>query len=229
VLTHVASVLDDATLKEKIADVVAEEVKYLRFVGLDAVAGRYATQKLLAGVVRLISEMGQDPAHALRLRFNNFMVGFADRLVSDAALRAKADLIWQELLAHPELARYLHQLWAEMVAWAHSDLRQPQGIVQGLVAQAVQHVGAQLQNNGALQQWLGQQLARTVQEAMASVRFAVSDYIVARVAQWDAQEMAHELEQHVGRDLQFIRINGTLVGGLVGLFIYSATEFFRHV
>jgi uncharacterized membrane-anchored protein YjiN (DUF445 family) len=48
------------------------------------------------------------------------------------------------------------------------------------------------------------------------------------VAQWDAQDMAHELEQHIGRDLQFIRINGTLVGGLVGLLIYSATEFFRH-
>jgi uncharacterized membrane-anchored protein YjiN (DUF445 family) len=228
VLVHVAGLLDDATLKEKIADVVAEEVKYLRFVGLEAVAGRYATEKLLAGVVRLVTEMGQDPAHALRLRFNGFMVGFADRLASNAALRAKVDTIWQELLAHPELQRYLHQLWADMVAWARSDVQQPVGIVQERVAEAVQHLGAQLLDNAPLQQWLAQQLVQTTQDVMASVRAAVSDYIVARVAQWDAQDMAHELEQHIGRDLQFIRINGTLVGGLVGLLIYSATEFFRH-
>jgi uncharacterized membrane-anchored protein YjiN (DUF445 family) len=227
VLQHLSVVLDDDVLKEKMADVVADEVKYLRFVGLDAVAGRYATSKIVAGIVKLVTDMGQDPEHSLRLRFNRFMLAFADRLQSDDALKGQGETIKQELLAHPQFAQYLHTLWSEMVNWTRHDLGQESSLLQERIASAVQHLAQQLTTDTAMQQWLNQQLLHTVSALTEPVRCGVHHYIVARVAQWNAVDMAQELENNIGRDLQFIRINGTLVGGLAGLLIYSLTEIFR--
>ena len=75
-LQQLAHMLDDETIKVAIAEVVATEVKYLRFVGLDSVAGRYATEKMVSGVVRLAGEMGADPQHPLRVRFDDFVASF---------------------------------------------------------------------------------------------------------------------------------------------------------
>ncbi len=227
VLGHLGEALDDEALKEKMADVLADEVKYLRFVGLDAVAGRYATRKMVAGVVKLVGEMSLDVEHPLRLRFNRFMLAFADRLQSDPVLRDKGEMIKQELLAHPQLVHYLDTLWHDMVNWTQTDLAQSHSVLQGLMTKAAQHLSVELGANTALQQWFNAQFERCVSGLVEPSKTAVHHYIVARVAEWDAGEMAQELEQSIGRDLQFIRINGTLVGGLVGLLIYSLTQFAR--
>ena len=97
-----------AAVGVEVAEVVAIEVKYLRFVGLDHVAGRYATEKMVAGVVRLVGEMGADPAHPLRVRFDEFVATLIGRLKDDPALRVKGEVLKAELLAHPALADYLH-------------------------------------------------------------------------------------------------------------------------
>ena len=90
-LLQLAHVLDDESIKAEVAEVVAAEVKYLRFVGLDSVAGRYATEKMVAGVVRLVGEMGADPAHPLRLRFDEFVAASSARLQDDPELRVKGE------------------------------------------------------------------------------------------------------------------------------------------
>src|SRR5947209_496080 len=111
VLQQLAHMLDDDAVKQAIAEVVAVEVKYLRFVGLDHVAGRYATEKMVAAVVRLVGEMGADPRHPLRTRFDDFVADFVVRLQDDETLRAKGEALKAELLAHPTVATYLHGLW----------------------------------------------------------------------------------------------------------------------
>jgi len=88
-LLQLARMLDDETIKAEVAEVVAAEVKYLRFVGLDNVAGRYATKKMVSGVVRLVGEMGSDPEHPLRVRFDEFVAEFIGRLHDDPELRMK--------------------------------------------------------------------------------------------------------------------------------------------
>ena len=82
-LQQLAHTLDDETIKAEVAEVIAAEVKYLCFVGLGNVAGRYATEKTVAGVVRLVGEMGADPNHPLRLRFDEFAAFFIERLKDD--------------------------------------------------------------------------------------------------------------------------------------------------
>jgi len=211
------------------ADVVASEVRYLRFVGLDAVAGRYATGKMVSGVVKLLNEMGADPAHPLRQRFDVFMTDFAQRLKSDPLLRDKGEAIKRELLAHPQLGHYLQGLWSDALGWTRDDLARPDSVVRDRVALATQRLGEQLARDPAMLGWIDRQLTAAAPALIDRYREDIRRYIVARVREWNADEMTRELERNIGRDLQFIRINGTLVGGLVGLAIHAATELARSL
>ena len=229
VLLQLARMLDDETIKAEVAEVVAAEVKYLRFVGLDNVAGRYATEKMVSGVVRLIGEMGSDPEHPLRARFDEFVAEFIGRLQDDPELRMKGEAIKQELLAHPALSGYLHGLWSQMIVWMQSDLVAADSILRGQVVLGTRSLGEKLGADAAMQGWINEQIRTAAPRWIERYREDIRQYIVARVGDWNAAEMTNELERNIGRDLQFIRINGTLVGGLVGLAIYSATQLAHHL
>jgi len=228
-LRKLAAMLDDATLKAQMSEVVATEVRYLRFVGLDDVAGRYATAKLVAGVIRLIGEMAEDPEHPLRLQFDEFVAGFIVRLKEDPELRARVEAIKHDMLAQPALAAYLQGLWGELVGWLRADLARDDSMLRQRAAAAIQRVGEKLQLDTAMQGWINEQLLLAAPRWIERYREDIRLYIIARVGDWNAREMTHELERNIGRDLQFIRVNGTLVGGLVGLLIHAATQLAQRV
>ena len=227
VLQQLAHLLDDETIKSQIAEVVAKEVKYLRVVGLDHVAGRYATEKIVAGVVRLVAEMGADPGHPLRLRLDAFVTSFVDQLKDDPEVRAKGEAIKLELLAHPALTTYLQGLWSEMIEWLRGDLRRDASSLRSQVALGARALGDKLAADASMQAWINEQIVDAAPRWIERYREDIRRYIVARVSEWNSAEMTNELERNIGRDLQFIRINGTLVGGLVGLGIYTATQLAR--
>ena len=223
-LLQLARMLDDETIKAEVAEVVAAEVKYLRFVGLDHVAGRYATEKMVSGVVRLVGEMGSDPMHPLRVRFDDFVAEFIGRLQSDSELRVRGEAIKRELLAHPALSDYLHGLWSQTIAWMQTDLAAADSTLRGQVALGTRSLGEKLGADVAMQGWINEQIRTAAPRWIDRYREDIRQYIIGRVGDWNAAEMTNELERNIGRDLQFIRINGTLVGGLVGLAIHSATQ-----
>ncbi len=224
ILRQLALMLDDESIKAEVADVVAAEVKYLKVVGLDNVAGRYATEKMVAGMVRLVGEMGADPAHPLRLRFDEFVAGFIDRLKDDPDVRLRGESIKQEMLAHPALSAYLQGLWSETIAWVQGDLGSEGSTIREQAMLGTRSLGEKLLADAAMRDWINEQLQIAAPRWIERYREDIRRYIVARVGDWNAAEMTRELELNIGRDLQFIRINGTLVGGLVGLAIYSATR-----
>ena len=226
-LRQLGHVLDDETLKHEVAEVVAREVKYLRFVGLHHAAGRFATEKMVAGVVRLVAEMGEDAGHPLRVRFDAFMADFIRDLKHDPAMHEKGERLKQELLSHPQLAQYLHGLWTQVIEWTRQDLASDRSALRERVADATRGLGEQLQKDDAMRAWIDGQLLATAPRWIERYREDIRAYIVSRVAEWNADEMTSELERNIGRDLQFIRINGTLVGGLAGLVIHAVTEALR--
>jgi uncharacterized membrane-anchored protein YjiN (DUF445 family) len=202
-------------------------VKYLRFVGLDTVAGRYATAKMVAGIMRLVGEMAEDPAHPLRLQFDEVMASFVQRLKADPALRERVEAAKQDLLSSPTLATYLQGVWTSMVDWMRGDLDQPESRLRARAAEAIRLLGERLQGDLGMQAWINEQLMAAAPRWIERYREDIRGYIVARVREWNAEEMTGELERNIGRDLQFIRVNGTVVGGLVGLGIYTVTQLMR--
>jgi len=228
-LRKLAVLLDTEELKARIAEIIAAEVKYLRFVGLDNVAGRYATTKMVTGVIRLIGEMAEDPAHPLRAEFDAFMADLIVRLQDDAALRKRVEEMRDQLLANPALGAYLLSLWSDIVRWLQADLDRDASVLRAQVSTAIRMVGERLQADTDMQAWINEQLLSAAPKWIERYREDIRRYIVTRVGDWNTEEMTHELERNIGRDLQFIRINGTLVGGLVGLAIHTATELARSV
>ncbi|MFV0678913.1 DUF445 domain-containing protein [Ottowia sp.] len=224
VLVQVAKLLGEERLQEAITDAIAREIKALKLVGLDQVAARLATRKVVVIVAKTIIEMADDPQHDLRLRFDDTVVGFIDRLQRDDALRARGERLRDELLAHPALMRYVDDLWANLLAWLQNDLARADSTIRQRITEAAQTLGERLAADAGLKDWINGEIQRLVPPLIERYRDDIARYIVARVAAWDAHEMTDEMERHIGRDLQFIRINGTLVGGLVGLLIHALTQ-----
>ncbi|MGJ7485924.1 DUF445 domain-containing protein [Variovorax sp. LT2P21] len=224
VLTQVAEVMQGETVQEHITEAIAREIKTLRYVGLDQVAARAATRKIVSALVHTLGDVAAEPGHPLRLRFDGFMADFVERLKSDPEFYARGETIRAELLAHPALTDYLHGLWDTLLAWLHDDLARDDSTIRRRIATLAGSMGERLQQDEAFRRWINEQITEAAPVAIARYREDIRRYIVERVAQWNAEEMTDELERHIGRDLQFIRVNGTLVGGLVGLLIHTVTQ-----
>jgi len=227
VLRQLAQLLQDEDLRDRIAGAVAAEVKYLRYVGLDVVAGELVAKKMVAGVARLIGELGEDPQHELRQRFDGFMARTIERLKEDPAVRRRGEEIRHELLQHPTVGAYLQGLWGEVLAWLQADLAREGSTLRARVADGALSLGARLAADAPMRQWINDQVMAAAPQAIARYREDIRRYIALRVDAWDTGEMTRELERSIGRDLQFVRLNGTLVGGLIGLAIFSLTEWLR--
>jgi uncharacterized membrane-anchored protein YjiN (DUF445 family) len=227
VLVQVAHVVEGDEVQERITEAIAREIKALRYVGLDQVAARVATRKIVDAVARTIGELAADPAHPLRLRFDGFMGGFIERLKTDPEFRRRGEAIRAELQAHPALGDYLHGLWSELLAWLHGDLAKDDSSIRRRIVAMAGTLGARLRADEAMRRWINEQIMDAAPRAIERYREDIRRYIIERVAEWNADEMTVELERNIGRDLQFIRVNGTLVGGLVGLAIHTATELLK--
>jgi uncharacterized membrane-anchored protein YjiN (DUF445 family) len=107
------------------------------------------------------------------------------------------------------------------------DLAAPRSTLREQVALGARSLGEKLGADAAMREWINEQIRTAAPRWIDRYREDIRQYIVARVGDWNATEMTNELERNIGRDLQFIRINGTLVGGLVGLAIHSATQLAR--
>ena len=243
VLAQVVKLIEGDEIQERMTDAIAREIKTLRYVGLDQMAARLATRKIVSALARTLNDIAAHPhadtaadaadgttpvgPHPLRLRFDRFMDDFIVRLKLDPEFRRRGEQIRAELMAHPALGNYLHGLWGELLAWFDADLAHPRSTIALRVEKMAGALGTRLQSDEAIRCWINEQIVAAAPLAIERYREDIRLYIVERVDEWNVDEMTHELERNIGRDLQFIRINGTLVGGLVGLAIHIITQWLR--
>lgn len=222
-LLQLARLLGEDAVQDTISEAIAREVRALKYVGLDQVAARLATRKVVAIVARTIIDMAEDPQHELRLRFDHVAASFARRLRHDPALHARGERLKAELLASPAVSRYVNALWDELLDWLQADMARADSRLHQRIVQAAHTLGERLAADAPMRAWINGQLQAAAPALIDRWREDIRRYITDRVNAWDASQMSQELERHIGRDLQFIRINGTLVGGLVGLLIHALT------
>ncbi|QNK71568.1 DUF445 domain-containing protein [Variovorax sp. PAMC26660] len=227
VLQQVAGLLEGEQMQAHITEAIAREIKTLRYVGLDQVAAKLATRKIVAAVAHTIGELAAEPDHPMRKRFDHFVDDFVVRLKLDPEFQQRGEQIRAELIAHPALGDYLHGLWGELLAWLHDDLGRGNSTIRQRIASMTGALGTRLQADEPIRRWINEQIEAAAPLAIERYREDIRHYIEERVGEWNAQEMTLELERNIGRDLQFIRINGTLVGGLVGLLIHTVTQLLR--
>ncbi|WP_239142738.1 DUF445 domain-containing protein [Variovorax sp. WS11] len=223
-LAQVAAAVEGEEVQVQITEAIAREIRALRYVGLDQVTARMATRKVVSAAARTVAEMVGDPAHPMRQRFDAYMQEFVHKLKTDPEFQRRGEAIRAELQAHPAIGEYLHGLWSELLGWLHEDLAKSDSAIRQRIVAMAGTLGARLEADEAMRRWINEQIVDAAPRTIERYREDIRRYIVERVGQWNAEEMSVELEKHIGRDLQFIRVNGTLVGGLVGLLIHSITQ-----
>ncbi len=174
-----------------------------------------------SGVQRFLSEVAENPDHPMRETFDERLAVLADQLARSPSMRARADQLKEELIEHPAVRDWSSTMWADIKRelLAHAD--DPDSDLRRRLTEAVTDLGARLRDDPDLQARVDGWIASTAVEAVERSRGEVGEVISSTVARWDATEATNRIELQVGRDLQFIRINGTVVGGLAGLVIYS--------
>ena len=177
--------------------------------------------KIFTAVSSFLDDVGHDPDHEIRASVDTRVVAFADRLRADPELLAKGEALKEEMLDHPEVRRWIDSLWTEAKRGMISAADDPQSELRVRLVNSLQQLGSRLAADPELQakidRWVSDALAYLVE----NYRTEVSDIIASTVAKWDGESTAEKMELQVGRDLQFIRINGTIVGGLAGFVIHA--------
>lgn len=169
----------------------------------------------------------RNPGHELRRSATRFLFEFADDLQHDPATIAKADAVKEQLMAREEVANAAATAWRtlkRMVLDGPDGLADPSGALRTRVAATVVAVGESLRDKAELRDKVDNWIVRAAQHLVAHYGVEITAIITETIERWDAAEASRRIELHVGRDLQFIRINGTVVGSLAGLVIYTIAE-----
>ena len=174
---------------------------------------------------RLIADIAADPDHDLRRQLDARLTRLAGDLQTSPELRRRGQELARELLAQPALRTWVASVWTDVKADVRAQAAVPGSPVRQRLAAAVAAAGARLQGDPGLS-------ARLDQAAVAGARYAteqmgdeMAGLITTTISHWDAEETTDRLELLLGPDLQFIRINGTIVGGLAGLALHAFSEF----
>lgn len=194
--------------------------------GVRTKLGNYVADKFVRRVSQLVHDVGTQPAHPFHAKFRAQLDAKITALKSSPEYLAKGEAIKQDLLDHPALRNYAGEIWAALEAWVLADVAQPDSQIRTHLEGLIRGLGEALQSDGELREKLNEQLRGGLVTLAEANRDFVADFIRETVAKWDAEDLCRNLEAEVGRDLQFIRINGTVVGGLVGLLLHLITRLF---
>ena len=189
----------------------------VRLAGLD----ERLADAILNGLRKLIVDVSEDRLHPIRLKAEEGLAELAHRLQHDPELRAKVEAMKVEVIANPAVSAWIDRLWEAGRTALLNATRDPDRLMEGRFGEALRQLGATLQREPALKRAINQFTRRAVVGAVASYGDALVSLVSVTVRSWDAGTITDRLEGAVGRDLQYIRINGTVVGGTVGLVIHT--------
>jgi uncharacterized membrane-anchored protein YjiN (DUF445 family) len=184
-------------------------------------------EKIISRAEETLRAMNADPHHELRRQFHRAMQDFIQNLRTSPEYRAKAESLRDELLGHPVVRQYFSSLWSDVKAMIIDDVEQPDSAIRRQLERSIVTFGEKMLNDNELRNRLNTWIQTLVQTIIAARRNEIASLIADTVKNWDGDTMSERIELYVGKDLQYIRINGTVVGGLVGLCIYAISQLFR--
>jgi uncharacterized membrane-anchored protein YjiN (DUF445 family) len=188
-----------------------------RLIALDA----RASDALISAIEDTLRQIAEQPDHPARRRITEMLHKLSDDLQHSGELRAKVERVVSDLLAHPAVAKYFSELWRALKASLRAA--EPHSTARDALAGGIERFGAALLEDPAVLDTLNRRLRALLTEVSGRHGRDVGALISETIRSWDTRTVVEKLEQNVGADLQYIRINGTIIGGLIGLAIHQAT------
>jgi uncharacterized membrane-anchored protein YjiN (DUF445 family) len=187
-------------------------------------ADGYLLRKIVASTVSFIEEAKVQPDHPLRLEFDRFVAGFADRLRQSPDYARRLERAKQELLARPEVSGLADRAWDGVRAYLERDLASEDSAVRRHLETMLVDVGRQLAEDSAIRAEINRGVVRLLGDFVQAQKSGVGRFIADQVKGWDIDMLIGRIELTVGRDLQYIRFNGALIGGLAGLVLHGLEQ-----
>ncbi|MFJ5291710.1 DUF445 domain-containing protein [Streptomyces sp. NPDC088348] len=175
-------------------------------------------------LLRFITEMRDMPEHPARGALDRFLVDFASDLQSDTDTRARVERLKSDLVGRSEVQDVIASAWSSVRTMIISAAEDEQSELRLRARASLLSLGTRLATDGRLQQKLEGWLEDAAVYVVTTYRGEITSLISDTVAGWDGEQTSRKIEAHIGRDLQFIRINGTVVGALAGLAIYAVSH-----
>jgi uncharacterized membrane-anchored protein YjiN (DUF445 family) len=191
--------------------------RILRWTGLD----EDVSDAIITGLNKLFFDMADDPGHPLRQRVDEALAELAEKLQNDPAMQAKVATLKADIIENPAMQAWIAGLWDQGRAALLGAARDPDRTMAGRFGDMFRQLGSSLQDDTRLRYTINRFVRRATVGATARYGNGIVKLVSETVRGWDAQKLTDRVEATVGQDLQFIRINGTLVGGLVGLIIHA--------
>jgi len=180
--------------------------------------------RILDGARALLAAVVADPDHEIRHAIDERLATLAERLQHDPDLAERGEALKREVLEHEALRQWTASLWDELKTTLREQAPDAGSQLRVKTADLVRNVGLRLQADDELRQKLDGWVEAAARYVVENYRDEIGGLITTTVARWNGEETSDKLELLLGRDLQFIRINGTVVGALAGLAIHFATE-----
>ncbi|MGE6734908.1 DUF445 domain-containing protein [Streptomyces sp. NPDC059900] len=181
-------------------------------------------ERVYKELLRFLAEMRDMPEHPARGAVDRFLADFAADLQSDSDTRERVERLKREVLGRGEVQDLIASAWSAVRQMIVAAAEDEQSELRLRVRAALLSLGARMATDGRLQEKVDGWVEGAAVYVVTTYRDEITSLITDTVAGWDAEHTSKKIEAHIGRDLQFIRINGTVVGALAGLLIYSVSR-----
>ena len=202
-----------ATIRDKVRDELPTLLKLYR---TDA----FLVKKIVASASAFFDEVRNDPAHPFRDEFDRMLLSFVDRLASDSAYAARIDGLKRDLLARPELGELARSIWDNVRGFIARSASGDDNVLQHHLAKVFVEAGNALAGDGEMRAEINNGIVAVARSFIADQKSGVSTFIADQVKAWDMRQLIALIEINIGRDLQYIRFNGAIIGGLAGLLLH---------
>jgi uncharacterized membrane-anchored protein YjiN (DUF445 family) len=187
-------------------------------------ADAYLLRKIVASTSGFIQDARADRRHPLRVEFDSFVTGFIQQLRSSQAFARRAESLKRDLLARPEIAAIAEGAWDSLRTFLEQDSRAPDSQIRRQLEVMLVDIGGQLARDPAIRAEINRGMVRVLADFVQSQKSGVGRFIADQVKSWDIDMLIGRIELTVGRDLQYIRFNGALIGGLAGLALHALEQ-----
>lgn len=209
---------------EQNKDKIREKIKTRSPWWLPKFVDQEIYDKLVGEFEELLDKVGADSENEARKNFNREIRKFLDTLKNDPQVIARGERLKEELLAHPDIQKYFFDIWNEISVYLSRESENPDSRIRRKIEAGIVQFGEALLTSPEMQVQVNDWISDIVIYVVGHYRGEISNVISDTVRRWDAEATSQRIEIQVGSDLQFIRINGTLVGGMVGLLIHVVIQ-----
>ncbi|MCQ4140723.1 DUF445 domain-containing protein [Chryseobacterium sp. EO14] len=207
-------------------EMIKDRVKKGSYTFIPAFVDNKIADKITSGLSDFFKEIEQDPNHEIRNLITQKIYDFSNELKQDTKWEEEFKNIKNDLLKNDKLNEYSNDIWISIKNTLTKELQDDESSLKKYLSKNLNEFSQNLKNDENFQKKIDDWVRVTAYKYILKNTHQFGNLISSTVGNWQGKELSEKLELEVGKDLQFIRVNGTIVGGLVGLIIYTIAHFF---